>query len=235
MQIAGVQTISLIDYPGKVCTTLFTLGCNFRCPYCHNKQISFDFADVELMDEEAVFKLLDERKDFIDAISISGGEPTLQPDILDFCKKIKDRYGLLIKFDTNGSFPTVLKRAIDEKLVDYVALDIKTSFTRYKEHLGVEGEIIYKSYNIIKDSGIDYELRMTCFPEFIHTDSITEVMPLLSPKDRVFIQQCILRSTNEAGEQEEAPLYTEEQLELFGNMFTSLGFSSTSIRSQKAS
>lgn len=232
MQIAGIQKTTLIDYPGKVATTLFTLGCNMKCPYCHNKQISFDFADTTVpMDIQDVFAFLDERKGFIDAISLSGGEPTLQPDLLDFCRTIKKKYNLLIKFDTNGSFPDVIKKAIDQGLVDYVALDIKTSFNRYKEYLGVDGELIYKTYKIISGSGIDYELRMTCFPDFIDPESVTELLPMLHVKDRIFLQQCYLNKS--LGEPVyDVPTYDKAQMELFENLMNSKGFASASIRNK---
>ncbi len=220
MQIAGVQKTSLIDYPGKICATLFTLGCNMKCPYCHNKQISFDFAEQpELLDIEDVFSIIEERKDFIDAVSISGGEPTIQNDIIDFCLDIKKRFGLLVKIDTNGSKPRVIKKLIDSKALDYIALDIKTSFVRYKESLGVDGELIYKSYNLIKDSGLNYELRMTCYPDFINSDVIDEILPLLNIRDRLFLQKCNNEQT-----------YDKGQMDLFEDRFKINGYSSTGLR-----
>jgi len=233
VQIAGLQKTSLIDYPGKVSTTLFTLGCNMKCPYCHNKQISFDFVEIPMvMSDEEVFALIEERKDFIDAISLSGGEPTLQPDLLDFCREIKKRYGILIKFDTNGSFPDVIQKAIDEKLVDYVALDIKTSFNRYKESLGVDGERIYKTYKIISSAtNIGYELRMTCFPDFVDSESIAELLPMLDIKDRIYLQQCYLNKDLE-NPVYDTPAYDQIQLELFENIMNSKGFASASIRNK---
>jgi pyruvate formate lyase activating enzyme len=225
MKVAGIQRTTLVDYPGKIASTVFTVGCNMRCPYCHNKQIAFDFVENDLMSMEKVYEIINERKKFIDGISISGGEPTLQPDLLDFCREIKNRFGLLIKLDTNGSYPMIIKRAVDEKLVDYFALDIKTSFSRYRECLGIDGEIIYKSYKIIRDSGLDYEIRMTCYPEFINTGSLSELLGFLSPTDKIFIQKC----NNNEGEQQKLN-YDEQQLELFGSILESKGFSCALIR-----
>lgn len=220
MQIAGIQKTSLIDYPGKVCTVLFTIGCNMKCPYCHNKQISFDFAEQpEAVSMDEVYSVLGERAGFIDGISISGGEPTFQKDLLAFCADIKKRFGLLIKVDTNGSNPLVIKELISKKAVDYFALDIKTSFERYKGSLGVDGSKILESYNLIKDSGVDYELRMTCYPDFIDTDVIDELLPCLDYRDRLFIQKCNNERT-----------YDKGQLELFENMFKDQGYSSTGLR-----
>ncbi len=231
MQIAGIQRTTLIDYPGKVSATLFTLGCNMKCPYCHNKQISFDFVDANVMDTKDVFALLDERKNFIDAVSLSGGEPTLQPDLLDFCREIKKRYGLLIKFDTNGSFPEVLRQAIEQKLVDYIAMDVKTSFNKYQEYLGIDGMRVYESYKIISNSNIGYELRMTCYPDFIDSESVTELLPMLDIKDRIYIQQCYLNKDAD-NPIYNIPSYDQTQLELFENLMNSKGFASASIRNK---
>lgn len=231
MQIAGIQRTTLIDYPGKVSATLFTLGCNMKCPYCHNKQISFDFVDANVMDTKDVFTFLDERKGFIDAVSLSGGEPTLQPDLLDFCREIKKRYGLLVKFDTNGSFPEVLRQAIDQKLVDYIAMDIKTSFNKYQEHLGIDGKRVYESYKIISNSNIGYELRMTCYPDFIDSENVTELLPMLDIKDRIYIQQCYLNKDVD-NPIYNIPTYDQTQLELFENLMNSKGFASASIRNK---
>ncbi len=220
MQIAGVQKTSLIDFPNKISTVLFTIGCNMKCPYCHNKQISFDFVcPPQPMLMSDIFSLIQERMGFIDGISISGGEPTIQKDLLDFCVEVKKRFELLIKVDTNGSNPEVVNELIKNKLVNYFALDIKTSFKRYKESLGVDGTKILKSYNIIKDSGVDYELRMTCYPDFINTEVIDELLPYLNYRDRLFIQKCNNENTYDVG-----------QLELFQNIFKEQGYGQTGLR-----
>ena len=220
MQIVGIQKTSLIDYPGKMCTTLFTLGCNMKCPYCHNKQISFDFVEAPaLLGVADVFSTIEERKSFIDAVSISGGEPTVQKDIVEFCLDIKKKFALLVKIDTNGSKPAVIKKLIESNAVDYIALDIKTSFSRYKESLGVDGKLIYESYNLIKNSKIEHELRMTCFPDFINSDVIDEMLPLLDIKDRLFLQKCNNEQT-----------YDKGQMDLFENQFKEQGYSATGLR-----
>ena len=224
MKIAGIQKTTLIDYPCKVASTIFTIGCNLRCPYCHNKQLAFDFVETEPMSMDEVFDIIEERKNFIEGVSISGGEPTLQPDLIDFCREIKNRYGLAIKLDTNGCFPTVVNRVVEEGLVDYFAMDIKTSFARYKEHLGIDGENVYKSYKLIRDSGKDYELRMTCYPDFINTNTLNELMGFLSPNDRICIQKCNNEDDSSVIE------YNDKQLVLFEDMFESKGFSQTLVR-----
>ncbi len=200
--------------------TLFTLGCNMKCPYCHNKQISFDFAEQpKLLEIKEVFDAINQRKDFIDAVSISGGEPTIQKNIVDFCLEIKKRYGLLVKIDTNGSRPAIIKKLIEHQALDYIALDIKTSFIRYNDSLGVDGELIYETYKLLKKSGIDYELRMTCYPDFIDTEVIDELLPFLDIKDRLFLQKC-----------NDVLTYERNQLELFESKFKDQGYSSTKLR-----
>jgi pyruvate formate lyase activating enzyme len=226
MNIVGINKTTLIDYPGKVATTLFTLGCNMSCPYCHNKQIAFDFAKPEILDLDYIFNTIEERVGFIDGISITGGEPTLQKDLPWFCKEIKKRFNLLVKVDTNGSFPMVVKRLIDENIVDYFAMDIKTSFKRYKEYLGIDGEIIYKTYDILRKSGVEYELRVTCYPDFVNSDTLSELLPRLDKKDRLYLQKCNVDYYN----QEEIGEYDDKQLGLFEDMLLSKGFSSTNVR-----
>ncbi len=124
MHIGGFQKMTMLDYPGKVACTIFTYGCNFRCPFCHNASLVTD--KPEFFSEDEVLSYLTKRAGVLDGVCISGGEPLLQSDIFEFIKKVKDK-GLLVKLDTNGSFPEKLKYAMDEKLIDYVAMDIKNS------------------------------------------------------------------------------------------------------------
>ena len=227
MNIVGLQKTTLVDYPGKVATTLFTLGCNMRCPYCHNKQIAFDFATSEPIKIDKIYSFLEERKNFIDGVVISGGEPTLQKDLIDFIKSLKERFGFCIKLDTNGSKPHVVKKIIKQKLVDYFALDIKTSFNKYKEYLGIDGELIFNTYKLIRGSGINYELRMTCYPDYINSGNISEIMSFLSPKDRIYIQKCNL---DDDLIDEINITYKDGQLELFEDLLVDNGFASTLVR-----
>ena len=220
MKIVGIQKTTLLDFPDKIATTIFTLGCNIRCPYCHNKQISFDFAKQNIIDNNEVINTINERKNFIDGIVITGGEPTIQPELLNFMRMIKNKFGLLIKLDTNGTSPLVVRKAIDESLVDYVALDIKTSFENYKKYLNVDGQDILSTYNILRNSKVNYELRMTCYPEFIDSDGISNLINYLDVRDRIFIQKCNYESNTS----------NEDQLELFEELFSINGFNCASIR-----
>jgi len=134
MIIGGLQKTTLADYPGKVVCTIFTVGCNFVCPFCHNKDLlsqkSFEKSDYQRIAEKEFFAFLESRKNILDGVCITGGEPTLQPDLISFCQKIKDK-NLLIKLDTNGSRPEVIADLIAADLVDFIAMDIKSSFPKY--------------------------------------------------------------------------------------------------------
>lgn len=225
MNIVGIKKTSLLDYPDKVSTTLFTLGCNLRCPYCHNKQIAFDFVGEQiLLPTEKIFSMLSERLAFIDGITISGGEPSMHLGLYNFCKTIKEKYNLAIKLDTNGAYPMIIKRLIDSKLLDYVALDIKTSFKRYKEYLGLEGDVVYKTYELIKNSLLPYELRMTAYPKFINKDTLLELIPYLDKNDKIYIQQCNVEYC------EDTIAYEESELKELENILTKQGFRSVIVR-----
>ena len=126
MILGGYQKLTLIDYPGKIATTVFTVGCSFRCPFCHNPELvlSSQFAGHRMDLEKEFFEFLKKRKGKIEGVCITGGEPTIQPDLIEFIKKIK-KLGFLVKLDTNGTRPDVLKKLLDAKLLDFMAMDIK--------------------------------------------------------------------------------------------------------------
>ncbi|HEC86320.1 MAG TPA: anaerobic ribonucleoside-triphosphate reductase activating protein, partial [Thermoplasmatales archaeon] len=132
MIIGGFQRFSLIDYPGKICAIIFTQGCNFRCPYCHNPELVNPKLFQEPIDENDIFRFLEMRKGKLDAVEITGGEPTLQPDLIEFMRKIK-AMGFLIKLDTNGTNPEVVEKIIKNKLVDYIAMDVKAPLEKYEK------------------------------------------------------------------------------------------------------
>src|SRR5476651_287091 len=138
MRIGGYQKLTLIDFPGVIATTVFTVGCSFRCPFCHNPElvIKTQFPALNNMEEE-FFEHLSKRVGKLEGVCITGGEPTIQPDIVEFIKKIKEM-GFLVKLDSNGTRPDVLRRVFKEKLVDFVAMDIKNIPEKYGETVGVE-------------------------------------------------------------------------------------------------
>ena len=179
MNIAGVQKVTLLDYPGKVACEIFTQGCNFECPFCQNSSL-IPITNTGEFSEEEIFEYLNLRKNILDGVVITGGEPTVQKDLKSFIKKIKD-LGLLVKLDTNGGNPKVLQELIDEKLVDYVAMDIKNIFNKYNITSGkkINLDNIKKSIEILKASKIDYEFRTTIIKEMHSLDDIVSICKLV--------------------------------------------------------
>lgn len=179
MNIAGVQKVTLLDYPGKVACEIFTQGCNFECPFCQNSSL-IPITNTGEFSEEEIFEYLNLRKNILDGVVITGGEPTVQKDLKGFIKKIKD-LGLLVKLDTNGGNPKVLQELIDEKLVDYVAMDIKNIFNKYNITAGkkINLDNIKKSIEILKASKIDYEFRTTIIKEMHSLDDIVNICKLV--------------------------------------------------------
>lgn len=179
MNIAGVQKVTLLDYPGKVACEIFTQGCNFECPFCQNSSL-IPITNTGEFSEEEIFEYLVLRKKILDGVVITGGEPTVQKDLKGFIKKIKD-LGLLVKLDTNGGNPKVLQELIDEDLVDYVAMDIKNIFNKYNITAGkrINLDNIKKSIEILKASKIDYEFRTTIIKEMHSLDDIISICKLV--------------------------------------------------------
>lgn len=167
MFLGGLQKTTLIDYPGKVACTVFTVGCNFFCPFCHNKDLvsqeNFAKASLAKIKEEDFFDFLNRRRNILDGVCITGGEPTIQPDLVSFCQKIKN-LGLLVKLDTNGGRPEVVKSLISQKLIDFIAMDIKADKKNYPLMTKVAYEKITQSLSVIIASGLDYQLRTTLVP-----------------------------------------------------------------------
>lgn len=169
MLIKGFQKLTLLDYPGKTACTVFTGGCNYRCPFCHNAGLVTKM-DTEIIPEGEVFAHLKKRQGILDGVAISGGEPLLQGDIEEFLATIKE-LGYQIKLDTNGSFPGKLKSIIDKGLCDYVAMDIKNSKERYPETIGIDKfdiSLMEKSVDILMSSDVEFEFRTTVTKNF-HT------------------------------------------------------------------
>lgn len=180
MLLSGIQPFTLLDYPDKVSCIIFTPGCNFRCSFCHNPEFVLPERVAALrnsfIEETAFFNFLDQRKTLLDGVVISGGEPTLMPDLEQFIGKIKQR-GLLVKVDSNGNRPEVLTRLIDKKLVDYIAMDVKTDLPNYKKLTGpwaVEKNIA-ESIDLLKKNTVPYEFRTTLI-KTVHTPEILNAM-----------------------------------------------------------
>jgi len=176
MIIGGLQKTSLIDFPNRICCVIFTAGCCFRCPFCHNKNLvelgKFNRTEKSL-DKDGVLSFIGKRKNILDGVCITGGEPTLQRDLLDFCRDIKE-LGLEVKLDTNGSNPQTLKTIIEKRLANFIAMDIKTSFEEYEKAIGINFDTgkIRESMRTVLNSGLEYEFRTTVVPTIHNAKSI---------------------------------------------------------------
>ncbi len=196
MRIGGIQKNSLIDYPQKISCVVFTAGCNFDCPYCHNPEIARPTAGSTGLDVEEIVSFLKKRKAFLDGVVISGGEPTLQTNIFDFCQRIKSM-GYPLKLDTNGSKPHVIKELIDRRLVDYIAMDVKTDPDRYAPLIAKEMDpaVIRLSIQIIMESGIAHEFRTTCVKSIVDEADILTIARLIQGSDLYVLQKVHFHQT----------------------------------------
>ncbi len=216
VHIKHIQGITLLDYPNKVASTLFTAGCNFRCPFCHNTELIENDPNMPDIPYEEVFARLNERKTFIDGICITGGEPLLTRDMIDFLKQLKDNVGLPIKIDTNGYTPEILNDIINQNLVNYIAMDIKTSFEKYHiaTGLNINTDKIKESIDIIMNSNIDYEFRTTVVPEIVDSDDIRNIGSYIVGAKKFALQQFRRMKTYDEKYQELYP-YKPEELRKF--------------------
>ncbi|MDD5490055.1 MAG: anaerobic ribonucleoside-triphosphate reductase activating protein [Candidatus Moranbacteria bacterium] len=190
MILGGLQKLTLIDYPGHIAATVFTVGCNFRCPFCHNPElVERGTWNVERKIEEDFFKLLKERHGKLEGVCITGGEPTLQPDLSEFIRKIKS-LGYKVKLDTNGARPDVLRQLYAQNLLDFVAMDIKNSLENYEKTANskMDLERIKLSVDLIKNSGIDYEFRTTVVPGLHKENDFEKIGKWLSGAKKYVLQ-----------------------------------------------
>ncbi len=180
MLLGGLQKTTLIDFPGRIACTVFTVGCNFRCPFCHNKDLvtlkNFEQKKLPQIPEKDFFTFLNKRKGILDGVCITGGEPTLQNDLPDFCKKIKDM-GFEVKLDSNGTNPKMLSKMINKKVVDFIAMDLKNNFSDYNKAVGINYPIdnIKKSIKLILQSDIEHEFRTTVVPGIHKKQNLLEL------------------------------------------------------------
>lgn len=191
MKIFGLEKLSMVDYEGHLCCTIFTGGCNFRCPFCQNA----DLVNVEHLfqySEQEFFDYLEKRKGIIDSVCVSGGEPTLQSDLKEFIAKLKAR-GLLVKLDTNGTNFELLKSLIDDKLIDYVAMDIKNGPAAYEKTAGARVNIddIRRSVELLKTNIIPYEFRTTLVDGHHTIETITDMSRWLAGADKLYLQHFV--------------------------------------------
>lgn len=193
MRIGGYQKLTLIDYPGVIATTVFTVGCSFRCPFCHNPELvkrgALGIEYSQKMEKE-FFAHLEKRKGKLEGVCITGGEPTVQPDIIEFIQKIKN-LGYLVKLDTNGTRPDVLKKLLDQKLLDFVAMDIKHQLKKYDKATGIKGDKkrIKLSVDLIMNSSVSYEFRTTVVPGIHEEKDFLEIAKWIKGARAYYLQE----------------------------------------------
>ncbi|MBL7065352.1 MAG: anaerobic ribonucleoside-triphosphate reductase activating protein [Anaerolineae bacterium] len=190
MQIKGLVKTSIVDFPGKVATVVFTGGCNFRCPYCHNVDLVLRPESLPDITVGEVLRLLAERQGFVDGVVITGGEPTLQSDLADFARELKS-LGLAVKLDTNGYRPRSIQLLLREGLLDYVAMDVKGALEKYSLVAGCRIEIsrIENSIQLILSSEIEYEFRTTAVPGMVTVKDVETIAQSIAGARRYLIQQ----------------------------------------------
>lgn len=186
----GLQRLSLIDYPGKLCATIFTAGCNFRCPYCYNEDIVLDYTAMPKMPEDKIIEFLHPRLGFLDGVCVTGGEPTIHRELPKFLGRLKS-IGSLVKLDTNGSRPKALAYVMEKGLVNYIALDVKVPLGRYEKTVRyrVKPEGLKETIKLIRRSGVDHEFRTTVVPGLLDGDDLEEIAMTLAGSKRYVLQQ----------------------------------------------
>lgn len=190
MKISGFQKLTLLDFPGRTACTVFTHGCNLRCPFCHNAPLVTRKDNSEFTEEE-FFNYISKRKGIIDGVAITGGEPLLHKDVFDFIARIHD-LGFSVKLDTNGFFPSLLYDIIKSGNVSYIAMDIKNTPEKYGATTGIEGisiDNVYKSIDHIIHSGLEYEFRTTAVAEFHNPEDFTVIAEMIEGADVYYIQK----------------------------------------------
>jgi pyruvate formate lyase activating enzyme len=201
MIIGGLQKLSLLDYPGHICSVVFTYGCNFRCRFCHNPELVIG-PKPRIIPEETVLEHLKKHRSVLDGVCITGGEPTLHRDLDGFIAKVK-ALRLKVKLDSNGSNPRALKLLMDSGNVDYIAMDLKQTWSKYPLITQVRSESLVKnikeSFELIQQSGIDHEFRTTLMPAVHSSDDISEIASYLKPGEKYFLQDIRYQVTLEHG------------------------------------
>lgn len=211
MKIGGLQKTSLLDYPDHISAIIWTIGCNFRCPFCYNKKLVFE--ELSVIPEKEIFDFLEKRKNVLEAVVITGGEPTLQNDLFDFIRKVKDM-DYLVKIDTNGTFPNRIDELIKNNLVDYIAMDVKAPKEKYEKLSGVKVDIgsIEKSIEIIKNRSVGYEFKTTFVPTLLEKNDIVEIAKWLKNSKRYYLQNFEKNSPFISKEMENVKPYSKEYM-----------------------
>ena len=193
MNFSGFQKLTLLDFPGHVACTLFSHGCNFRCPYCHNAMLVTEEKSGDVFSDEEILAYLKKRKGILVGVCFSGGEPLIQKELPDFIRKVKE-LGFLVKLDTNGSFPERLKELVNEGLVDYVAMDIKNSLAKYGDTIDIKNfstEKVEQSIDFLIGSSIDFEFRTTIVAEYHTIQDIEDIAKRIKGAKKYFLQNFV--------------------------------------------
>lgn len=229
LDIKGYLTYSLLDYPGKIVSVVFLSGCNFRCPYCFNVEIVNNSKKLKKIEAKEIFSHLKSRKKWLDGVCLSGGEPSLHKGLFDFISKIKEM-GFLVKLDTNGANPEILKKLIEAKLLDYIAMDIKASLEKYKKTVrrDVDLKKIQESIDLIRNSGIEYEFRTTVVPKFFDEKVALAIGNWLKGSKKYCLQQFRSEKTLDKSLQKEKP-YSPQKLQEFAKILKPF-FDSVEVR-----
>jgi len=213
MKIGNFQKFSMRDYPGKISSVVFVQGCNFRCPYCHNRELVLPEYFSKSIEEKEILEFLQERKGKIQGVVITGGEPTIFPDLPDFLFQIK-RMGFYLKLDTNGSNPYMLETIINRKLIDFIALDIKAPVEKYEEIIAskIEKNKILSSIHLILKSGIEHEFRTTVIKGVISYLDVLKICNTIKGAHRYAIQNFYPTETLVNGEYKSKTGYSTVEL-----------------------
>lgn len=193
MILGGLQKLTLLDFPGTVACTVFTVGCNLRCPFCHNPALVFNPPEDMRISEEEFFAFLKKRQGILDGVAITGGEPLLHADIGEFIAKIK-AMGYKVKLDTNGTYPDRLEKILAEGNVDYVAMDLKNTFEKYAKTVGIEGfdvSLIRRSIELIQKSGVAYEFRTTVVSPLHEAGDFETIAKQVEGTGKYFLQSFV--------------------------------------------
>ncbi len=213
MRVGGLQKFSLIDYPGKVAAVIFTQGCNFRCPFCHNPELVFPEKFKTAYLTEEIFTFLERRKNKLEGVVVTGGEPTIHPDLENFIGRIKE-IGFAVKLDTNGTNPGMLRHLIAEQMIDFVAMDVKAPLHKYEKLCGTlcDKAAIRQSIEIIISSGIDHEFRTTVVKPLLNPHDLAEITMLLKGSNNYRLQNFSYNGKLIDLSLADQPCYEEENL-----------------------
>jgi pyruvate formate lyase activating enzyme len=217
VEIKGIEKFAPLDFPGYISSTVFVGGCNFRCPFCHNADLVLNPQSLPSFPMDYLLSFLNSRKNWLEAVCVSGGEPLIHNDLDILLQIIKDR-NLLVKIDTNGAFPEKLETLVESGLVDYVAMDIKAPFDKYEKTAGVSvnTENLKRSIQIIRNSSLDYLFRTTAVPGFIDETDIEEIGRILEGARIFQIQQFKPVNTLDKSFEKTKP-YSKEELQVFAD------------------